>query len=166
MLRNSIFILVAASILSCSSDDNSNNGEFVSAVAAGESTDAELKKEIARIEKEELQRIADEKANVTSMTFDKLRHDFGEIYTDTDNTTEFTVTNTGDKPLIIDDVKASCGCTTPQKPEKPILPGQSDVIKVSFHPNPDQKNEIVKAVTVTANTEPRITTLEIRSFVK
>jgi hypothetical protein len=68
--------------------------------------------------------------------------------------------------LIIDNVKASCGCTTPQKPEKPIPPGKSDVIKVNFHPSAEQLNEIRKTITVAANTEPRLTTISVRAFVK
>ena len=56
------------------------------------------------------------------MKFDKMNHDFGNVTADTDNKTYFTVTNTGSNPLIIESVKASCGCTTPTKPEKPIMP--------------------------------------------
>ena len=85
---------------------------------------------------------------------------------DSDNTTVFTVTNTGDKPLILEDVSASCGCTMPRKPEKPILPGESDVIEVTFHPKPGQVNEIKKSITVTANTMKKVHMLEIRAFVK
>ncbi len=94
-----------------------------------------------------------------------MEHDFGKVIEDTDNLTEFLVTNTGDKPLIISNVKASCGCTTPEKPEGPIAPGKSDKIKVKFHPNPDQLNEIQKTVTVTANTDPVISTVTIKAFV-
>ena len=68
------------------------------------------------------------------MRFDKIVYDYGKIIVDTDNKAFFTVTNTGDKPLIIENVSASCGCTTPKKPEKPIAPGKSDRIEVIFHP--------------------------------
>ena len=54
----------------------------------------------------------------------------------------------------------------PQKPEGPIAPGKSDVIKVTFKSKPGQENEIKKTVTVTANTEEKIHLLEIRAFVK
>ena len=107
-------------------------------------------------------------ANVptTSLKFDKLTHDFGKVKEETDNKTVFRVTNTGKFPLIIDDVKASCGCTTPSKPTKPIAPGKSDKIEVVFHPNEGQLNKQSKTVRVTANTEPQETVLKISAFVE
>ena len=107
-------------------------------------------------------------ANVptTSLKFDKLAHDFGKVKEETDNKTVFRVTNTGESPLIIDDVKASCGCTTPSKPTKPIAPGKSDKIEVVFHPNEGQLNKQSKTVRVTANTEPKETVLKISAFVE
>ncbi len=157
--------LLMLTVASCGDQVNEKNGEIISTIAEGAQTDAELKEELKRIEREEKQRIEDEKRNVTTLSFDRLEHDFGRIQEDTDNFTEFVVTNTGNKPLIIDDVKASCGCTTPQKPEKPIAPGKSDKIKVKFHPNPEQLNEIQKTISVSANTEPRISTISVKAFV-
>lgn len=61
--------------------------------------------------------------------------------------------NTGNKPLVIVDATASCGCTVPQKPEKPIMPGEIGFIKVAF----DSKGRIGnahKAITVTSNAKP------------
>ena len=167
MTKYFFFSLLIIAGVSCSEEKtNRKDGEVVSALAAGNETSAELKAEIAKIEAEEKQRIKDEAANVTTLSFDRVKHDFGEIPEDSDNLTEFIVTNTGNKPLVIDDVQASCGCTTPKKPTDPIMPGKTDVISVVFHPKPEQKNEIIKTVTVSANTEPRINTLTIRAFVK
>lgn len=108
------------------------------------------------------------KANVpkTSLKFDKLSHDFGKVKEESDNKTVFRVTNTGKFPLIIDAVKASCGCTTPSKPTEPIAPGKSDKIEVVFHPNVGQLNKQSKTVRVTANTEPKETVLKISAFVE
>ena len=100
------------------------------------------------------------------ISFNEILHDYGNVKPDSDNTAFFIVTNTGKKPLIIESVDASCGCTTPIKPEKPILPGKSDKIKVVFHPKPGQVGEQNKTVTVTANTDPRLTVLKIKAFVK
>jgi hypothetical protein len=162
-----LFIGVSLFVLSCeNSDSTSKKGEVVSTLVESEQTDAEIKTEIKRIEKEELERIQYELSNKTSMSFDKMEHDFGNVEPNSDNKTVFIVTNTGDKPLIIEDVMASCGCTTPEKPTKPIAPGKSDKISVNFHPKPEQKNEIRKTVTVTANTEPKVEILNIRAFVK
>ena len=108
------------------------------------------------------------KVNVptTTLKFDKLSHDFGTVKEESDNKTIFTVTNTGKFPLIIDDVKASCGCTTPSKPTKPIAPGKSDKIEVVFHPNRGQLNNQSKTVRVMANTNPKETMLKISAFVE
>lgn len=61
--------------------------------------------------------------------------------------------NTGSKPLVITDAHASCGCTVPQKPEKPILPGEIGFIKVVF----DSKGRVgnaYKTITVASNAKP------------
>jgi hypothetical protein len=80
----------------------------------------------------------------------------------------FEVSNTGNHPLVISDVQASCGCTTPQKPEKPIPPGKSDVIKVHFKPSSKSVDgkPVEKTITVTANTEPKITVIRINAIVE
>ena len=61
--------------------------------------------------------------------------------------------NSGNKNLIIEDVRASCGCTVPEKPEKPLAPGEEGVIKAKF----DSKGRVgpqSKTVTVVANAIP------------
>jgi len=141
-------------------------GEIVSNVEAGGLSEKELKESLKEIQEEEARLIEQEKSSYTTLTFNKMKHDFGNVRPEVENTTEFVVTNTGKKPLILSDVSASCGCTMPQKPEGPIAPGKSDVIKVTFKSKPGQENEIKKTVTVTANTEEKIHLLEIRAFVK
>ena len=47
---------------------------------------------------------------------------------------EFEFTNTGNKPLIIIEAVASCGCTSPEYPKRPIAPGKSGVITVYYNP--------------------------------
>lgn len=160
-----LFFTVPLLWTACSEESTKKEGKVVSAIAAGEAN-PEWEAKLKEIEKEEAEREKQEKSNVTSLSFDRLEHDFGTIASESQNETTFIVTNTGDKPLIIDEVKASCGCTTPKKPEKPIPPGKSDKIVVGFKPNAEQKNEIIKTVTVAANTDPRISTLTIKSFVK
>lgn len=60
--------------------------------------------------------------------------------------------NTGDKPLIIENVQVSCGCTVAEKPQEPIAPGKEGVIKAVFN-SENKQGKIHKTVTVTANTE-------------
>lgn len=47
---------------------------------------------------------------------------------------EFEFSNTGNAPLMIIDVKASCGCTHPEFPLQPIAPGKKGKIKVKYNP--------------------------------
>lgn len=74
---------------------------------------------------------------------------YGEVAKgEDDGVREFVFTNTGDAPLIIKDVKSSCGCTVPTKPAEPILPGKSDKIVVKYNMNP---GPISKTITVETN---------------
>jgi hypothetical protein len=66
---------------------------------------------------------------------------------------------------VIEKVSASCGCTTPSKPEKPIQPGKSDEITVVFHPKVNQLGQQNKTVTVIANTDPKMEVLNISAMV-
>jgi Protein of unknown function (DUF1573) len=60
----------------------------------------------------------------------------------------FEFKNIGDSPLVISDVKSSCGCTVPSKPKDPILPGKTGTIEVQYNMNP---GPISKTITVTSN---------------
>jgi len=91
-------------------------------------------------------------------------HDYGTIANGANGTCEFIVTNTGDQPLIITNCKGSCGCTVPNYPKAPIPPGGTGEIEVEYSPG-KQENAQQKTVTVTANTEPKETTLRISAFV-
>lgn len=168
-MKKVIISFAALSILFACSDSSTTvekkDGDVVSRIASDSKTDTELDAELERIAKEEEKRLTEIEKRATSLEFDRLKHDFGNVGPDSDNITSFEVKNTGNKPLIIDDVSASCGCTMPKKPEGPIAPGETDIIEVKFHPKPGQKNEIIKTVTVKANTVEKIHKLEIRAFV-
>jgi len=61
--------------------------------------------------------------------------DYGAIAKGSDGVRVFEFTNTGDQELIVSNVKSSCGCTVPQKPDGPIAPGATGVIKVKYDTN-------------------------------
>jgi hypothetical protein len=169
MIRTYFTIAALVFLTACGNEVEkiqSKDGEVTSSISAGSQTDKELQESLAKIAEEEAQKALEERVNVTTLSFDKLNYDFGDVVAEQENKTEFIVENTGNKPLIITDVSASCGCTMPKKPEEPILPGETDVIEVVFKSKPGQKNEIKKTITVTANTEEKIHMLEIRAFVK
>ena len=72
----------------------------------------------------------------------------------------FRFKNTGQKPLVISSANASCGCTVPEKPEKPIMPGETGFIKVVFH-SKGRVGPIQKEVQVVSNAYPEIPVLHL-----
>jgi hypothetical protein len=106
-------------------------------------------------------------SKTTTIEYEEVMHDFGDVFYPSDNKYTFRFKNTGTEPLVISDAKASCGCTVPRKPEKPIMPGESGEMDVVFKPKEGQVGqEVTKRITVTANTEPQQTYLDIKATVK
>jgi hypothetical protein len=96
-----------------------------------------------------------------SITFDKNSHDFGTVKEETGSIMhEFKFTNTGKAPVIISNVKASCGCTTPDWTKEPVMPGQTGFIKAMYNTS-NRPGAFNKSLTVTSNTEPSSNTLFI-----
>jgi hypothetical protein len=87
--------------------------------------------------------------NGPEIEFEKVVHDYGDVPYNGNGECEFRFTNTGTEPLLIQKPKSSCGCTIPSWPNEPILPGESDVIKVTYRTN--RAGNINKTVTVTSN---------------
>ncbi len=93
--------------------------------------------------------------------FEKSTHNFGTIDENAGPVaTEFVFKNTGIAPLVIVDASASCGCTRPEFPKKPIQPGKSGKIKVSFNPT-GQPRSFSKVVTVITN-DPKSSRVKLR----
>ncbi len=86
--------------------------------------------------------------------------DYGEIAKGSDGVRTFEFTNTGDAPLIISNVKSSCGCTVPSKPEGPVAPGESSTIEVKY--DTKRVGPIRKTVTVYSNADQPIVSLKIK----
>ena len=83
------------------------------------------------------------------ISFEKTVIDYGTVDKGANGVRDFVFTNTGDAPLIISNVKSTCGCTIPKKPEKPILPGESDKIQVKY--DTKRVGFIRKSISVTSN---------------
>jgi hypothetical protein len=160
-MKRLVFIIGILSLVSCS-EEKQEKVTNESSIVANEENEKALKETLTDTEREEQERMK----SFTTMSFDKLDHDFGTIKQGSTNKVLFKVSNTGKKPLVITDVSASCGCTTPKKPEYPIAPGKSDVIEVVFLPTSLQSKEQTKKITVQANTEPSMTVLTIHAFVE
>ena len=96
---------------------------------------------------------------------DGMDKDFGKIEEGKNLEVSFRFKNVGDKPLVISNVSASCGCTVPETPKKPYAPGETGVIKASFN-SAGKVGAQSKQVNVFANLEPAMTTLNFRVEVK
>ena len=97
--------------------------------------------------------------------FEDTVYDFGNIREDGGPAVhEFSFTNTGDAPLVITSARAECGCTKPTYPKKEILPGETEVIKVTYNPA-GRPGGFTKSVTVRSNGTPAKVTLKIRGTV-
>jgi hypothetical protein len=102
----------------------------------------------------------------TKMKFKKMVHDFGRMKEGEKREYDFAFTNTGKEDLYIEDCKGSCGCTVPEWPKEAIKPGQSASINVKFDSTKKEKDQ-EKSVTITANTEPELTTvIKIKAYVE
>lgn len=71
---------------------------------------------------------ADEVVKVNEQT-----HDFGKVKQNVPVTYNFEIKNISDKPIVIANATASCGCTVPEKPEAPIEPGKVGLLKVQYN---------------------------------
>ncbi len=88
-------------------------------------------------------------ATAQTISFDKTTIEYGTVKKGSEGHRFFTVKNTGDKPLVISRVQASCGCTTPEWSQDPILPGKSAQIKVGY--NTELVGDFQKLIEVYSN---------------
>ncbi|MCB0426002.1 MAG: DUF1573 domain-containing protein [Mangrovimonas sp.] len=103
--------------------------------------------------------------NFPVMEFNEVEHDFGEIDSKQHVTTEFVYTNKGEAPLIVTDIKSTCGCTVPQDWSRdPLAPGESAKFSVTF--NGSGSGNISKTINITANTATGKEAVKIKAFVK
>jgi len=91
--------------------------------------------------------------STTIQWLDSMNTNLGKLVKDQSIEVSFRFKNTGTKNLVIQDVSASCGCTIPEKPEKPFAPGEEGVIRAKF--NGSGSGHISKQVHVRANTTPQ-----------
>lgn len=103
-------------------------------------------------------------SSMAKFKWEKTTHNFGKIDQGKPVSVEFTFKNTGKIPLVISNVKGSCGCTVTNYTKEPIAPGKSGNVKATF--NAAAMGAFNKSVRVTANVEGGIETLFIKGEVK
>ena len=100
--------------------------------------------------------------NAPEIEFETEIIDLGEFmqYDDPSSKCEFKFKNIGKEPLIISKCKGSCGCTVPECPKEPILPGESSIIKVNY----DEKRigSFNKSITITSNAKTTTKILKVK----
>lgn len=105
---------------------------------------------------EQVKENATEPLHGPRITFAEREHNYGTILKGGDGNCAFIFTNTGDEPLILSNVRASCGCTTPKWTQKPVMPGKTGEIGVRYNTN--NQGGFTKTITITSNAvnEPRV----------
>ena len=102
--------------------------------------------------------------DTTSVQMIDSVYDFGHVTEGTKVSHDFEFKNTGKNPLVISSAHASCGCTVPEKPEEPVKPGETGIIKVVFnsasHPGPAHKT-----IVVASNAYPQFSVLLVTGTV-
>ncbi|WP_301923996.1 DUF1573 domain-containing protein [Ferruginibacter sp.] len=88
-------------------------------------------------------------------------YNFGTVSEGEKVTYNFRFKNNGSKPLVVTDTHASCGCTVPEKPEKPVMPGETSFIKVVFN-SKGKVGHNEKTITVVSNANPAFPPLILR----
>ena len=103
-------------------------------------------------------------ANAPIFKFEKETIDYGVIEKGADGQRVFKFTNVGKSPLIISNVKTSCGCTVPTVPKEPIMPGQTAEMTVKYDTN--RVAPFNKAITIYSNASEAKKVVFIKGTVK
>ena len=136
MKKYFLLLLVSASLISCDVKRKDKNA-----------LDADVQKVLAS------------KDSTTVQIIDSS-YNFGKVADGEKVEYSYRFRNTGTKPLVVVQATASCGCTVPQKPEKPVMPGEIGFTKIVF----DSKNRVGnahKTITVESNAKPEFPPLTL-----
>jgi hypothetical protein len=100
-------------------------------------------------------------AEDTNITVDKTIHDFGTIEDKGNVNAVFTVKNTAKVPILLSEVKASCGCTTPDWTKEPIAPGKTGKVTATYNPK-GRVGPFEKSVTINVSIGDKIQTIVVK----
>jgi hypothetical protein len=90
-----------------------------------------------------------------SMKFMKEEHNFGTVPEGPAVTTDFEFKNIGKEPIVLSNVQASCGCTTPHWTKEPVMPGKIGKISATYNTQ-GRPGPIMKTITVTSNVGTKV----------
>ncbi|MEY4876141.1 MAG: hypothetical protein RI955_1566 [Bacteroidota bacterium] len=103
--------------------------------------------------------------NAAELKFKIEKHDFGTVPEGPQAKFDFEFTNDGKEPLILSNVQASCGCTTPEWPKEPILPGKSAKVTAIYNTQ-GRPGQFTKSITVSSNAKTPSVVLMISGTVE
>lgn len=157
MLNNMLLIAVVLLMVACNdSPETKNRNDQGPTIEGGI---AEIIRNPVTADQEEVDISKVAKITFASPTYEFSRVDAGAVVTH-----EFAFTNDGKVPLIISDVRSTCGCTVADWPKTPIAPGEGGVIPVRFDTKNKNGNQN-KPITITANTIPAKTVIYLNGQV-
>lgn len=90
-----------------------------------------------------------------SMKFTKEEHNFGTVPEGPSVTTDFEFTNIGKEPIVLSEVHASCGCTTPSWTKDPVMPGKTGKVSATYNTQ-GRPGPIMKTITITSNVGTKV----------
>ncbi|WP_020527432.1 DUF1573 domain-containing protein [Flexithrix dorotheae] len=96
--------------------------------------------------------------------FEEEEYNFGDIKEGTLAEHVFSFKNTGNAPIVISEVKASCGCTTPEWSKEPVMPGETGSIKAVFN-SKGRPGNVYKTITIKSNAAEQVKTLKLKGQV-
>jgi len=103
--------------------------------------------------------------NTTTVQMIDSVYNFGSVISGEKVEYNYKFKNTGNNPLVVFEAHASCGCTVPEKPEKPVLPGETGYLKVVF--NSEGRHGVnEKEINVSSNANPGFPILKLKGEVK
>ena len=95
------------------------------------------------------------------IVFEEAVFDFGQVKSGDSVVHQYVFKNTGDQPLIIAQANASCGCTVPNKPKDPILPGEKGAITAKIAKAGKAQSNKEVTITVDSNAKSGKKTLKL-----
>ncbi|HEY5393485.1 MAG TPA: DUF1573 domain-containing protein [Hanamia sp.] len=134
-----VFVIIT-SLFSCDIRNNKNNPNSLARMDAGFS-------------------------DTTSVQMIDSTYDFGKVVEGQKVEHNYRFKNTGNKALVVSAATASCGCTVPEKPEEPVKPGETGILKVVFN-SAGRPGPAHKTITVVSNAYPGFPVLVLTGLVE
>lgn len=100
----------------------------------------------------------------TTVEFEKVTHDFGDIKEGEIVTCTFKFKNTGEHDFVISNIETTCGCTVPKHSNKPVKPGKSGEIEITFYTYRRYGRQY-KSISIHSNSTNKITKLTLTANV-